>query len=78
MHTVMNTISIKIPNGINDILNNVAKNEDRSKSSVIRKAIKQYLEDYEDLQIAKKAYREYKEDGEKHYSLKEMKKKYGL
>lgn len=48
----MNTISIRLPEGLAKKLNNMAKFMERSKSFLIREAISTYLDEYSDYQIA--------------------------
>jgi len=77
----ISTISMKIPFGLNKVLMDVAKKEDRSKSAVVRIALQnyfEYLENQEDLKIAKKVYKEYVENGKQSISLEEFSKKYDL
>lgn len=46
------TISVRLPEKMVKALSDVASNTERSKSFHIQKAVKLYLEDYADLQIA--------------------------
>jgi len=46
------TISIRLPEGIAEQLEEIAHSIERTKTYLIRKAIKQYLEEYADYQIA--------------------------
>ena len=48
----MTTISVRITDALAGELDDVATEAERSKSFIIQKAIKSYLEDYADLQIA--------------------------
>ena len=74
----INTISVKIPEGLDKMLTLVAKSEDRSKSAVIRRALQEYLEDREDLAIGMKALKEFNEGDKKTYTLEEVEKMHGL
>jgi RHH-type rel operon transcriptional repressor/antitoxin RelB len=74
----INTISVKIPKDLDKILALVAKKEDRSKSAVIRRALQEYLEDQEDLQIGLEALAKYKANPEATITLEELMKKHGL
>lgn len=51
----MQTITVKIPDDMAKFLDKLAKEEERSRSYYIRKAISQYLEDAADIRAAKKA-----------------------
>jgi len=46
------SISIRIPESMANLLDEVAKETERSKSYLIQKAIQQFLEEQADLQIA--------------------------
>jgi len=49
----MNTaISVRLPKALADQLSNIAKETERPRSFIIQKALKSYLEDYADLQVA--------------------------
>lgn len=50
----MQTITVKIPDDMAKFLDKLAKEEERSRSYYIRKAISQYLEDMADLYVAKR------------------------
>lgn len=56
------TISLKMPHNIVEALNNIAQREDRSRSSLIRKLIISYIEEYEDLKDAKEGRIEYEKN----------------
>ncbi len=73
----MHTITVKIPDDMNAFLEHVAKEEERSKSYYIRKAITQYMEDMADLRAAKKAMAEHKKNP-KTYSLEYVMRENGL
>lgn len=74
----VNTISLKIPSDLDKVLTLFAKSEDRSKSSVIRKALQEYLEDQEDLQAGLAALTAYNANPEATISLEDLVKKYDL
>ena len=48
----MTTISVRVTDTLAGMLENVAKETERSKSFIIQKALETYLKDYADLQIA--------------------------
>ena len=49
----MNTaISVRLPKGLAEQLDSIAKETERPRSYIIQKALESYLEDYADLQIA--------------------------
>jgi RHH-type rel operon transcriptional repressor/antitoxin RelB len=50
----MQTITVKIPDDMAKFLDKIAKEEERSRSYYIRKAISEYMEDMADLYVAKK------------------------
>lgn len=54
----MQTITVKIPDDMAKFLEKLAKEEERSKSYYIRKAISEYMEDMADLYVAKRRRKE--------------------
>ena len=78
MNNKTDTISIKIPSELNKLLDKIAIREDRSKSSIIRKAIQEYVEDIEDTMIGLKALERFEKGDKKTYSFEEVNKKLGL
>lgn len=73
----MQTITVKIPDDMAAFLEKIAKEEERSKSYYIRKAIMRYIEDMADIRAANKSLAEYKKTGIS-YSLEEVIKRNGL
>lgn len=72
------SVSANIPKELSDMLDKVARSEERSKSYYIKKGLehilRQRLEDIEDYQDAKEAYEEFLESGEEAIPFEEMKK----
>lgn len=68
----MQIITVKIPDDMAKFLDRLAKEEERSRSYYIRKAIAQYLEDMADLYVAKKRRKE------KTVSFEEVMRRNGL
>ncbi|HLD76610.1 MAG TPA: ribbon-helix-helix protein, CopG family [Rickettsiales bacterium] len=69
------TISLKIPHNFVKQLDKIAKEEDRSRSSVMRMAFEKFLEDYAEEKWTKKIIAEYEKDGgsnQKTYTLEEI------
>ncbi len=48
MNEVFAMITVRLPKELEEKLEQLAKKEERSKSYIIRKALEEYLEDYED------------------------------
>jgi RHH-type rel operon transcriptional repressor/antitoxin RelB len=49
----MNTaVSIRLPKGLAEQLDSIAKETERPRSYIIQKALESYIEDYADLQVA--------------------------
>ena len=46
------TLSVRLPDGMSDELENISLETERSKSFHVTKAVEKYLEEYADLQIA--------------------------
>ncbi|AEK74895.1 antitoxin [Rickettsia conorii subsp. heilongjiangensis] len=74
MAIFMTVINTRISNELDIILSNVAKEIDRPKGYIIRKAIESYIEEKADLLIALSRI----EKREEVISLEDIKKKYGL
>ena len=74
MAIFMTVITTRISNELDIILSNVAKEIDRPKGYIIRKAIESYIEEKADLLIALSRI----EKEEEVISLEDIKKKYGL
>ena len=73
----IDTISLKIPHNFVKKLDKIAKEEDRSRSSIMRMAFENFLENYAEEKWAKKAISEYEKDGggnQKTYTLEEIMK----
>ena len=66
------TISLKIPHYLVERLDNIAEKEDRTRSSLIRRAISGYIEDYEDIRDAVKARTEYEKNPNSAKSLDDI------
>jgi RHH-type rel operon transcriptional repressor/antitoxin RelB len=74
----MHTISFHIEDTLNQQLENLAEEQDRSKAYIIRKAVECYLLDRNDLKAGQEALEEFYDGGFKTYSLSEIKKANGL
>ena len=74
----MTTISLRIPDELNEVLEKLAVKEERSKSSLIKKAIKTYLEDLYDYNLAEEGYKRYLANGKKGSSLEEVAKELNI
>ena len=72
----METITIKIPTKLNALLTKMSKEEDRSKSSMVRIALQEYLEDLYDTKIGEEAYERWIKEGKKTVSFEDIKKRY--
>ncbi len=55
----MTTVTFKIPDELNELLEELCREEDRSKSWFMRKALQEKLEDWRDLRVAKKGRKAY-------------------
>ena len=74
----MHTLSFHVDDSLNKQIENFAKEHDRSKAYVLRKAVESYLADQNDLEIGKQALDELYSDGFKTYSLNQIKKENDL
>jgi RHH-type rel operon transcriptional repressor/antitoxin RelB len=77
MKTKLKTVNISasIPIELLERLKNIAAKDERPQSYYIKKALEQYLEDFEDYLEGKQIYDEYKREGKPGISWEEMKKK---
>jgi predicted DNA-binding protein len=66
------TISVQIPTELSALLSKISKDEDRSKSSIVRIALQEYLEDLEDTKAGERAYKKWVRGGKKSHSLEEV------
>lgn len=66
----METITVKIPTQLNTLLNKMSKEEDRS--SMVRIALQEYLEDLYDTKIGEEAYKRWVKEGKKTVSFEEI------
>lgn len=60
----MSSITVRIPDDLEAVLNEFCEEEDRSKSWVIKKALAEKLENWQDLRIAIKERDEYEKNPE--------------
>jgi RHH-type rel operon transcriptional repressor/antitoxin RelB len=72
----MNTaISVRLPKGLANQLDSIAKETERPRSFIIQKALESYIEDFADLQIALDRFHN---TGDEVISAKEMRDSLGL
>ena len=71
------TISIKIPTELDELLTFVSKKQDRSKSSLVRLAVQEYLEDIEDAMIGEEVLNKIEKGKVNFTSFEDLKKKVG-
>jgi RHH-type rel operon transcriptional repressor/antitoxin RelB len=45
-------ISVRLPKGLADQLDSIARETERPRSYIVQKALESYIEDYADLQVA--------------------------
>lgn len=55
----MTTVTFRIPDELNELLEEICREEDRSKSWFMKKALQEKLEDWRDLSVAKKGRKNY-------------------
>lgn len=70
--------SVHIPKSFDRRLDQLAAHKHCSKDVLVKNALKQMLEDEEDLIEAEIAYEEYVKSGKKSYTLDEIKEMYDL
>lgn len=72
------TIAVRLPDELEQRLENLAQKTHRSKSYYLRRALEEFLEDREDYLLAASRLEEYKKSDKKGISLSELEKKMGL
>ncbi len=73
----MSTITVRVPDELEKIMEKFCKKEDRTKSWLIKKAVQEKLEDWEDLQDALSALKKHKKNP-KTIDHEDLVKKLGL
>jgi predicted transcriptional regulator len=58
----MSTITVRIPDELDPIIDEFCKEEDRSKSWLVKKALKEKLQEWRDVRIALEARGEYEKN----------------
>ena len=74
----MHTLSFHVDDLFNEEIEAFAKERDRSKAYILRKAVESYLSDQNDLNTGRQALDEFYSDGFKTYSLDQIKKENDL
>lgn len=74
----MGAFSMRLPDNLKALLEEIATLEERSKSSIVKRGLRIYLEDLKDYHIAEKGYKRYTESGKKGISLEELAEKAGI
>lgn len=71
-------LTIRLPNEINDRLNDLAHKTGRTKSFYAREAIMKHLDDLEDIYLAERELEQVRSGKSKTYSAEEVAKELGL
>ncbi|MES2677596.1 MAG: DUF6290 family protein [Pseudomonadota bacterium] len=74
----MSVLTFRIPADLEKVLEKFCEEEDRTKSWLIKKALQEKLEDWQDYRSGIKALKEHKKSGSKTYSLEEIAKELGI
>lgn len=74
----MSTLTVRVPDELEEALNHFCKEEDRSKSWLIKKALQEKLEDWLDYKAAVKALEEHEATGKKTHSIESVAKELGV
>ena len=74
----MSAVSIRLPDDVSTRLQNLAQLTGRSKTFYMIEAIREHLDDLEDLYIAEQRLIEVRAGRSKTHSLEEVMKRYGL
>ena len=76
--TTMSSVSLRLPDDITDRLSNLAKLTGRSKTFYMIEAIRDHLDDLEDLYLAEQRVTDLRAGRSHAVSLKDVMKRYGL
>jgi RHH-type rel operon transcriptional repressor/antitoxin RelB len=71
-------LSVRLPEELENRLNNLARATRRSKSYYVREAIERSIEDLEDAYLAESAYEEFLKKGMKSIGIEELEQSLGL
>jgi RHH-type rel operon transcriptional repressor/antitoxin RelB len=71
-------LGVRLPDHLEQRLNTLAEQTNRSKSFYMREALEQYLEDKEDYLLAVASLEEFEKSGKKAISLEELSKQLKL
>ncbi len=71
-------LSVRLPEELENRLNNLARATRRSKSYYVREAIERSIEDLEDAYLAESAYEEFLKSGKKSIGIEELEQSLGL
>lgn len=74
----MGTFSMRIPDDLEELLEKIAKLEERSKASIVKRGLRTYLEDLRDYYIAEEGYKKYLANGKKGTSLDDFAKELNI
>lgn len=74
----MTTLTVRIPDGLDAVLQKFCETDERSKSWFVKKALQTYLEDLEDYRIGVNALEEFEKGDRKTYSLDEVAAECGI
>jgi predicted transcriptional regulator len=74
----MTTLTFRVPDELNQILEDLCREEDRSKSWFMKRVLQEKLEEWQDLKIAKKGRAEYEKNPHLTLSHDELMKELGL
>ena len=74
----MTTLSVRIPDDLNQALEEFCAAKERSKSWVLKKILQEKLEDWADYQVGAKAFREFEISGKSRSSIEETMTQCGI
>ncbi|MFT6106304.1 MAG: putative DNA-binding protein [Rickettsiales bacterium] len=74
----MSVLTVRVPDELDKIINQFCKEEDRTKSWLVKKAIQEKLEDWSNYRDGVRALKEHKKNPELAISHDELIKKLGL
>lgn len=74
----MVTLTFRVPDELAEELDNLCKEEDRTRSWFMKRALQEKMEDYRDYQAGIKALSEHNASGKKTHSIESVAKEFGV
>ncbi|MFT6076891.1 MAG: putative DNA-binding protein [Myxococcota bacterium] len=74
----MSVLTVRVPDELDKIINQFCKEEDRTKSWLVKKAVQEKLEDWNDYRLGIKYLKEHNKTRQKSYTIEEIAKEFNI